>query len=770
LKNSYSFLSIVLICFIQFLSAQNISVDQNLYSDQQLVEDVLFGTNCVDNISVNNTVSGNFSNGELSYGYFNANNSDFPFSEGLVLTTGRLSNVPGPNNSLSDDDAPNWIGDQDLEDALGINNTLNATIFEFSFVPQATTINFRYLFASEEYRENQATTCQFSDAFAFLIRPVGGQYDNLALIPGTDIPVQVTTVRPEIPDACDALNEEYFGQFNDTFSPINFNGQTTILTAETDVVAGQAYEIKLVIADETNYRFDSAVFIEANSFNVGVDLGQNQTLCAGETTTLQVDNEQAIAIRWFFEGQQINSGTSNLLVSQQVSGSGLYSVEVDLPSGCTAEDEVNIFFDDVNLPDDLSVSSCIDEDGFGVFNLFDVSGQIDPNLQVLNFFNSLENAELDTEPIANPGSYNNVIEDEVVFARILSPGNCIVIQEVFLVGQTLDLPQVITTVCPALETSPTSFSLQAIINQISDVLSVGSGIVDLYASENDAINQDNEITSGFLEIETDLLPVTVYARINSDSSCGIAPVLLQKIDAPLFTDNQTDFLICENEGNTINLNASIENPQGEIFYDWSTGETTEQITISEPGNYSVDVTSIQMIGGEEIICTNFKNFSVVASSAPIVSYTQTGFVGVDNQLIITAEGSGDYEYALNDSVYVDSNTFNVVETENTLFVRDKNGCGEISIDFVALRIPDFFTPNADGFNDYWQIEGIRQNENDISTIYIFDRYGKLIFESSPQLIGWDGTYKGIPMPQQDYWYKIQLSSGRSITGHLTLKR
>lgn len=767
----FLFFSFILV-FCQLTFSQNITVSANTFSDQQLIEDILFGTNCVDDINVTNTVTGNFSNGDLSYGYFNANNSDFPFSEGLVLSTGRLSNVPGPNDNLSDDDAPNWGGDQDLNNAIGINNTLNATVFEFSFVPQANNISFRYLFASEEYRENNPFTCDFSDAFAFLIRPVGGQYQNLALVPGTNTPVLVTTVRPEIPGECEAVNEEFFGQFNGINSPINFNGQTAILTAEADITAGQIYEIKLVIADETNYRYDSAVFIEGNSFNVGVDLGQNQTLCTGETTALEIDNADALAIRWFYEGQLINDADATINVSQDDFGSGLYTVEVDLPSGCTAEDEVEIFFDQINLPDQLTISTCLDEDGFGVFNLLNVSSQIDNNLQIIGFYNTLADAENTVNPISNPASYGNVVSDEIVFVRLLSPGNCTAVQEVFLFGAEIDLEETIVTVCPAMETSPTSFALQSILVQVAENFIVQPQNVDLFYTESDAIAQINEISSGFLEIETDLLPITVYARMDAEDSClGIAPVILQKIEGPQFLEDKVDYLICDNTESSVTLSATIENPQGEIFYDWENGQTTETITISEPGTYRVDVTSIQLIDNQEVICSSFRIFTVLGSSLPDVSYTQSGFAGTgSNQLLIKAEGSGHYEYALNNSGFVDSNVFNVENTENTFRVRDKNGCGEVIVNFIALSIPDFFTPNGDGFNDYWQIKGIRQAENDVKTIYIFDRYGKLIFESSPELIGWDGNYNGIPMPGQDYWYKIVLNSGRSFSGHLTLKR
>jgi len=755
----------------QLALGQNITVNSNSFSDQQLIEEVLFGTNCVENIVVNNTITGNFSNGDLSYGYFNSNNSDFPFSEGLVLSTGRLSNVPGPNNSLSDDDAPNWVGDQDLNNAIGINNTLNATVIEFSFTPQANNINFRYLFASEEYRENNPSTCDFSDAFAFLIRPVGGQYENLALVPGTSTPVLVTTVRPEIPGECEAINEEFFGQFNGIDAPINFNGQTAILTAETNVVAGQTYDIKLVIADETNFRYDSAVFIEANSFNVGVDLGQNQSLCEGESINLQIDNDQALAIRWYYEGQLINTTDDNIIVSQADFGSGVYSVEVDLPSGCTAVDEVDIFYDEIILPDQLTVSTCLDDAGFGVFNLFDISNQIDSNLQILDFYGTEDDAEAGINPISNPNTYENLSPSETVYVRILSPANCIAIGEVFLFGGNNEVDDVSYTFCEATDTALISLNVQDIKNVVANQLGFQPQDVSIFESETNAIAMAEEVNLEFLDFGAELVPNSIFARIDVENECfGIAEIVLEQTEGISFMDNTTEFLICQDENDDVVLSATVENSNAVLTYIWSTGETTESIAVSQPGNYSVEVSSTLLINTQEVVCTNIKTFTVTSSSLPEVTYTQTGFLGENSQLIINAEGSGDYEYALNNSGFVNSNIFNVEDVENTLFVRDVNGCGIIEIDFIALRIPDFFTPNGDGINDYWQIEGIRQFQNDVKIIYIFDRYGKLIFESSPQLIGWDGTYNGRLVPSQDYWYKIELNSGKSITGHLTLKR
>jgi gliding motility-associated-like protein len=771
---SKPFFFIVCIGLISSISlAQNISVSQNAFSNQELIEDVLFGTNCVDNINFTSATTGNFNNGELSYGYFQSNNSDFPFEEGLVLTTGRLSNVPGPNNTLSDDDAPNWSGDQDLENILGISNTINATILEFNFVPQANSINFRYIFASEEYRENNATTCLFSDAFAFLIRPLGGQYQNLALVPGTNTPVQVTTVRPEIPDECPAVNEEYFGQFNGIVSPINFNGQTAILTAETDVIAGQTYEVKLVIADETNFRFDSAVFIEANSFNIGIDLGQNQTLCKDEDLTLQIENDEALDIRWFYDGQLINDTDDNILVSQDSFGAGIYTVEVDLPSGCTAVDEIEIIYDLISLPDDLSIKTCTDNNGFGVYNLFDISTIIDSSLQILNFYNSEDDANQSSNPINSPDSFANSQINQIVYVEAINPNNCRIVAPLQLEAESLLFNPFAVTVCPSNETSPTTFPpTQFIQADIGEFYQVETTDIDFYPTQADAINQTSIITTGLLEIETALLPVTLYARLNDQASCiGLVPVIFQRLPAPQFADSTSTFLICENGGDSVTLSALTENDNSEVVYDWETGETSEEITVTQPGTYRVDITSIQNINGQEIVCTNFKIFNVIGSSIPEVTYTQSGFAGSNNNtLVITAEGSGDYEYALNDFNYVDNNVFNVTMQENTIRVRDKNGCGVVELNFTALQIPNFFTPNGDGFNDFWQIRGLRSSESSIEAVYIFDRYGKFLAQILPQQAGWDGIYKGKPMPSQDYWYKIKLTSGGSLSGHFTLKR
>lgn len=81
--------------------------------------------------------------------------------------------------------------------------------------------------------------------------------------------------------------------------------------------------------------------------------------------------------------------------------------------------------------------------------------------------------------------------------------------------------------------------------------------------------------------------------------------------------------------------------------------------------------------------------------------------------------------------------------------------------------PNFFTPNGDGFNDIWIVPN---PINRIKTVYIFNRYGKLLKQLDDPLTGWNGTYKGIPLPNDDYWYRIVYNDGKYTTGYFSLVR
>lgn len=319
--------------------SQAISVDTNSHTIPELVTDVLVNKACVpvSNISwrTGNTNGYDSSNG---IGYFKNTNPAFPLSNGVILSTGNVENAPGPNTSQLNDGNTAWTGDTDLEATLlaaGIAmKSTNATVLEFDFVPFSPNFDFQFLFASEEYGNFQ---CQFSDAFAFLLTNKStGVTTNLAVVPNTTDPISVVTIRNSIYNSsCSSENPSFFGTFNGgtngTSSATNFNGQTVVMNASsTTLIPNTTYHIKLVIADRKDNQADSAIFLGANSFNVGQDvLGPDLTIanktaiCDKGTHTLISGLDPAIySFTWTFNGNTIGGNTPDLTVSQ----AGIYGL------------------------------------------------------------------------------------------------------------------------------------------------------------------------------------------------------------------------------------------------------------------------------------------------------------------------------------------------------------------------------------------------------------------------------------------------------------
>ena len=82
--------------------------------------------------------------------------------------------------------------------------------------------------------------------------------------------------------------------------------------------------------------------------------------------------------------------------------------------------------------------------------------------------------------------------------------------------------------------------------------------------------------------------------------------------------------------------------------------------------------------------------------------------------------------------------------------------------------PNYFTPNGDGIHDRWQIFNALEFPG--AQVKIYDRYGKILGNLRHNDAGWDGTYRGRPMPSSDYWYLIELPDGRNARGHFSLIR
>ncbi len=163
-----------------------------------------------------------------------------------------------------------------------------------------------------------------------------------------------------------------------------------------------------------------------------------------------------------------------------------------------------------------------------------------------------------------------------------------------------------------------------------------------------------------------------------------------------------------------------------------------------------------------------------ANSLVKVDWTVTNAFA-DNQIItVTATAPGNYLYQLDNGPFQDSPIFEYVASgTHSITVKDFYGCNTPMTvnDILVINYPKFFTPNADGFNDTWNIFDLK-NQLD-SRIFIFDRYGKLLKEISPSGTAWDGNYIGNPMPSADYWFTVEYTENNSVKkfkSHFSLKR
>ncbi|SFE00546.1 T9SS type B sorting domain-containing protein [Thermophagus xiamenensis] len=201
-------------------------------------------------------------------------------------------------------------------------------------------------------------------------------------------------------------------------------------------------------------------------------------------------------------------------------------------------------------------------------------------------------------------------------------------------------------------------------------------------------------------------------------------------------------------------------------YLWSNGTTTQTDTINQTGYYWVEVFD----GCHYVRDT----IHVDVFPSPEIVRLDTTYYG---QVTVYVEnGTQPYGYALDNTYdFQDDNTFtNIPNGDHEILVEDANGCRtstifNVNLDF-DIEIPDFFTPNNDGYNDTWKIEGIERLPE--STISIFDRYGKLLRQYKvSESIEWDGEYLNKPVPSDDYWYVIILKPiNKIIKGHVTVKR
>ncbi len=248
-------------------------------------------------------------------------------------------------------------------------------------------------------------------------------------------------------------------------------------------------------------------------------------------------------------------------------------------------------------------------------------------------------------------------------------------------------------------------------------------------------------------------PTTFYVEANNNG-CRSSRIAVPLTVYPTPNLGADEIItVCENKSATL----AVFYPSA--TYSWSTGQTTASIIATNPGLYTVTVTT-------PFNCADTKIFEVQKFPLPIISSIDVN--GLNVQVNMTQTGT--YEYSIDGIVFQDSPFFTLATGGHYIMtVREKHGCGLQEVPFLANVFPSYFTPNGDGINDSWSGMGIDFTVGDRVTV--FDRFGKVITVLSIANPSWQGMQNGKPAPADDYWYFYESEALQlNQRGHFSLKR
>ncbi len=636
-----------------------------------------------------------------SRGTFNGSASNIGFNSGILLTSGNLSNAIGPNN-MSGASLGNLLpGDPDLNMIMTPTLSYDATILEFDFVATSDSIKFNYVFGSEEYMEFVSTTPGgINDGFGFFISgpgisgPFSGGAQNIAIIPGTALPVTMFNLNLN-------TNSAYYFDNGDGFGTgtapdgltIQYDGFTVPLQAVAAVQCGQTYHVKLAIADGGDDILDSGVFIEEGSF----------------------------------------VGTGNVFMSSSTSfGGAVAGNDTTIYEGCGF---ASVLFD-------RGINNLAVADTF----YFSISGTATNGVDYSLISDSVYFAAGQDSAYVTINSIADVLIEgtETVILTVYASTPC---------GNDTATITLLIIDSPPLAINLNNDTILSCPFSNLPLTAVATGGVAIGNYSYSWTNTTSTTNSAIVNpLVTTTYIVTVTDSCGNTATDNITVIINPYTPLQLTLSNDTT--ICG--GNSVLLDANPSLGLPDYVFSWSPSITIiDSVTVapSTSTTYTVVVTDecgltisdtvaitvypINADFGFSFITNQSAQFNNASSGA--VSYFWNFGDGSPDSTSIETNPIHNY---LNDGTYV-----------VMLISTNVEGCSDTIYQTIVV-LPDFyfyfpnaFTPNLNGRNDFFMGYGVGIKKYNMK---IFDRWGEKLFETDDLYTGWDGTFKGKMCPSAVY--------------------
>lgn len=574
-------------------------------------------------------------------------------------------------------------------------------------------------------------------------------------------------------------SSDVFTGLNPIPNPANFTNTTNpqiIYTRITDTNSGCFNTTDFSISVITSFAIQGSEFAICDDNSDGNDANGLNSFDLNAVTSAVMGSQDLTNLTIKYYGSYPNALAGNNPLPTNFTNTTPNEqsifIKVTNADGCFKIKEITLKVNPLPAVVSANLVQCdpgFNPDGITLFNLAEANSELtnnNPNLTVEFFFNG-NPINPNYTNISNPQLIQAVVKNTVTGCSSLSTVNL-----------SVNLVNPIVTIPPVCDDEASEDGFAPFNLSTSDLVLTATQTVSYYETLENALLEENEILNPTSYVNLTEYNSTIYFRIEEENSCnGIGTLDLKVNRLPnLLKTLEKEYFVCENLPlKFVSIDAKLlEGNPANFTYEWfkdnvAIAKTTYSIQVNQPGLYKVIVTNAEGCSKSREILVQNSNEAIIDDI--IVTDATTGPNSIE--IILNSASIGNYEFALDDEngFYQSSSLFdNVTMGFHTVYIKDLNGCGTIQKVVAIVGAPKYFTPNGDGYNDLWKIEGISQYFSPSTVTYVYDRFGKFIHKIFALDDGWDGTYNGTPLPSDDYWYVINLEDGRKVKGHFSLKR